>query len=333
MGAEFTISDTEFDTLGYDATHDEVLDLALEDSTGLDAPRVVYSVVASSDGAPALTFSPSTGIPTTPTGVVTVTMPSTGVHSWRIQCQINEGRDSTGRTNREYTKERIVAIRSSNLELRKLVPGETTQYSSTGWTEEQNTAVDAIEAGAGGGGLTLVETYPTAAGEFYVDANGELWGFSTRQGIASPVMYELDNALITDDRLDTPTTTLAERVISDGVIAPAVTIFAYYIPEDDLVADIDDYAIISIWSRPVVGGARVLQLEMRTTPIVGGDVNATGNWTAFRPVTFGTAGGSYAVPAGSVLTWDIVPSNAGAPVPTGKIFVQAIRTAAFPPGS
>src|SRR5688500_2369685 len=122
MGAEFTISDTAFDTLGYDATHDEVLDLALEDSTGLDAPRVVYSVVAASDGAPTLTFDPSTGIPTTPTGVVTVTIPSTGVHSWRIQCQINEGRDSTGRTNREYTKERIVAIRSENLELRKLVP-------------------------------------------------------------------------------------------------------------------------------------------------------------------------------------------------------------------
>jgi hypothetical protein len=152
MGAEFTIEGTAFDTLGYDATHSQVLDLALEDSTGLDAPRVVYSVVATSDGAPALTFSPSTGIPTTPTGTVTVTMPGSGVHSYRIQCQVNEGRDSTGRTNREYTKERIVAIRSTNLELRKLVPGETTQFAAVGWTEEQNRAVDAIESGAGGGG-------------------------------------------------------------------------------------------------------------------------------------------------------------------------------------
>lgn len=154
MGAEFTINDTAFDTLGHDASNSQVLDLELEDSTGLDAPRVVYSVVASSDGAPALTFNPSTGIPTTPTGTVTVTMPASGVHSYRIQCQINEGRDSTGRTNREYTKERIVAIRSENLELRKLVPGETTQYSSTGWTEEQNAAVDAIDAVGGDSGTT-----------------------------------------------------------------------------------------------------------------------------------------------------------------------------------
>lgn len=162
MGAEFTIEGTAFDTLGYDATHGQVLDLALEDSTGLDAPRVVYSVVATSDGAPALTFSPSSGIPTTPTGTVTVTMPGSGAHSYNIQCQVNEGRDSTGRTNREYTKQRIVAIKSTNLELRKLVPGETTQYSSTGWTEEQNTAVDAIDAGAGGGGGTTEDVNATA---------------------------------------------------------------------------------------------------------------------------------------------------------------------------
>lgn len=154
MGAEFTIEGTAFDTLGYDATHGQVLDLALEDATGLDAPRVVYSVVATSDGAPALTFSPSTGIPTTPTGTVTVTMPGSGVHSYRIQCQVNEGYDGNGRTNREYTKERIVAIRSTNLELRKLVPGETTQYSATGWTQQQNEAVDELDAIGGGSGTT-----------------------------------------------------------------------------------------------------------------------------------------------------------------------------------
>lgn len=158
MGAEFTIEGTAFDTLGYDATYGQVLDLALEDATGLDAPRVVYSVVATSDGAPAVTLSPSTGIPTTPTGTVTATMPGSGTHSYRIQCQINSGRDSTGRTNRAYTKERLVALRSTELELRKLVPGETTQYSSTGWTEEQNRSVDAIETSiAAIGGVGDVE--------------------------------------------------------------------------------------------------------------------------------------------------------------------------------
>jgi hypothetical protein len=149
MAAEFTINGTAFDTLEYEAEHDEVLSLTLEDAPGLDAPTVTYSVVIASDGAPALTFSPSTGIPTTPTGTVTVTMPSSGTHSWRIQCQINNGYDSSGRWNSTYTKERIVSIRSPNLGIRKLVPGETTQAHVSGWTVAQNEMVDAIDNGLG----------------------------------------------------------------------------------------------------------------------------------------------------------------------------------------
>lgn len=152
MSAEFTINDTAFDTLEYDATYDEVLTLQLADATGIDAARVRYFVIASSDGAPALTFSPSTGIPTVPTGPVTVTMPADGCHSWIIGCEINEGRDANGRTQREYTKRRGVCIKSSNLELRKWCPGETTEFNVAGWTAEQNAAVDILDAAGGGGG-------------------------------------------------------------------------------------------------------------------------------------------------------------------------------------
>lgn len=152
MAAEFTINDTAFDTLEYDATYDEVLTLQLEDTPAFDASIVKYSVVVASHEAPALTFSPSSGVPATPGGAVTVTMPSSGCHTYILQCEINGGRDSTGRTNPAYTKQRGVCIRSANLELRKWVPGETTQFHASGWTVEQNVAVDALDAAGGGGG-------------------------------------------------------------------------------------------------------------------------------------------------------------------------------------
>lgn len=176
MTAEFTIDDTAFSTLGYDAEHDQVVELALEDAPGLDAARVVFSVVLASDDALPLVFSPVTGIPATPTGTVTVTMPSTGVHSWRIQCQVNEGYDATGRINREFTKERIISVRSANLGLRKLVPGETTQYDVAGWTEEQNRAVDLLDTyGIGGDGFPFHDgiVFPTDANYRMIQEDAE----------------------------------------------------------------------------------------------------------------------------------------------------------------
>lgn len=180
MAAEFTIDDTDFDTLGFDAEHDAVLDLALADSTGLDAARVVFSVVLASADAPELVFSPVTGIPATPTGTVTVTMPSTGVHSWRIQCQVSGGYDASGRWDATLTRERIICIRSANLGLRKLVPGETTQYEAVGWSEEQNRAVDLLDTyGLGGDGFPFHDgiVFPT-------DANYRMIQEQAENGIA-----------------------------------------------------------------------------------------------------------------------------------------------------
>jgi hypothetical protein len=149
--ADFTINGTPHGNLGYDAEHDEVLELALDAAPGLDVERVKYSIVVASLDAPELAFDPANGIPTNPTDTVTVTMPSSGVHTYEVQCQVNEGRDAAGRTNRDYTRRRIVTIRSPNLGLRKLVPGETTEYSAIGWTEEQNRAVELLDTyGLGG---------------------------------------------------------------------------------------------------------------------------------------------------------------------------------------
>jgi hypothetical protein len=145
--ADFTINATAHSTLGYDAEHDEVLTLALE-NPGLDVERVRFSVTQTSEDADDLTFSPTSGgfgVPATPSGSVTVTMPSSGVQTWKITCEVNEGRDSNGRTNRDYTRSRIVAIRSPNLSLRKWIPGEVTEYHVKGWTADQNQSVDLLD--------------------------------------------------------------------------------------------------------------------------------------------------------------------------------------------
>jgi hypothetical protein len=164
MAADFSINDSPFADLLYEAEHDEVLTLQLEDSPGLDAERVRYSVVIGSEDAPELTFSPSTGVPTTPTGTVTVTMPSSGTHSYILMCEVNEGKTSAGRTDATYTRKRLVAIRSENLGLRKQLPGETTEAHAAGWTVDQNRMVDILDAagGGGGGGAVVSATLPLA---------------------------------------------------------------------------------------------------------------------------------------------------------------------------
>lgn len=150
--AEFTISSDPFANAGYDTAASAVLQLRLASAPALDSARVVFAVVNRSLDAPDLVFSPSNGIPATPTSNVTLTMPSDGVHTYEIRCQVNEGFDSSGRLNRDYTKSRIIAIKTQNLELRKWLPGETTQYDLVGgWVHAQNESVDAIEGISNGG--------------------------------------------------------------------------------------------------------------------------------------------------------------------------------------
>ncbi len=145
--ADFTINASAHDDGGFDATATQVLTLALETMPALDSARVQYTVVIASKDAPTLVFSPVDGRPATPTGSVTVTMPGSGVHSYQIQCEVNEGRDSIGAINAGYTRSRIVAIRSALIGARKWIPGESTQYDATGgWVYEQNDLIDDFEA-------------------------------------------------------------------------------------------------------------------------------------------------------------------------------------------
>ena len=158
--ADFKIAGTLQASLGYDATHSQVLDLQLESTSVTDGARVQFSIITHSKDAPDVVFDPPSGIPTTPTGIVTCTMPASGAHTWDLQCQVDEGRDSLGRVDSGYTKRRAVAIRSTLFQFRKWLPGETTQYSARSWSDEQNLWVDALEVAFAG----------TFAGAFLLDA-------------------------------------------------------------------------------------------------------------------------------------------------------------------
>jgi hypothetical protein len=139
--AKFTINADPHDNLGFDATAAQVLTLQLEDP-GSNPRKVVFSAVIGSKDAPALVFAPTDGQPTTPGGTVTVTMPATGAHSYLLRCQLNDGVDADAKNVEDWTKERIVAVRSAG-GLRKMVPGERTQYDeANGWTGAQAEQVD-----------------------------------------------------------------------------------------------------------------------------------------------------------------------------------------------
>lgn len=146
--AKFTINGTASSTLGYTTTSGTTITLQLETLPALDSERVVYSVVATSKDAPALSLTPSTGIPATPGGTVTFVMPA-GIHSYQIQCQINEGTDASGKVQAAYTFSRMV-VTATAVGTRKIVPAESAQFSARGWSDEQNLEIDAMASIVGG---------------------------------------------------------------------------------------------------------------------------------------------------------------------------------------
>lgn len=165
--ADFKINTSVQADRGYDATNSEAITLTLENAPAVDVYKVVYSVVTASDGAPAITFSPGSGQPTTPTGNVTFTTTGSGFHSYLIQCQANDGKRQTDRglvVDAGYTKQRMIVIRGALTNLRKTVPAETTQYGSDGWNVALNELADAVENGSVGGISTAepIVTYGAA---------------------------------------------------------------------------------------------------------------------------------------------------------------------------
>jgi len=167
--ARFTIAGSPSSNRGYDAAELEELLLALETPTP-DIYKAEFSIWKPSDprsplaskNAPELVLDPTDGIPSPPSAAVLVTMP-TGVHSYLIRCVVNDGVEAaTGVRVPEWTFERIVSIRSAS-GMRKIVPGESTQYSARGWADAQNDEVDAAAAAGGDGSLYFGITFVNVA--------------------------------------------------------------------------------------------------------------------------------------------------------------------------
>lgn len=175
--ARFKINGTPSEPRGFDATASQALTFELESPPSPDIWLTQYFVNVPADTsptapqasisgvpgtvAPALTLSPSNGVPAIPTGAVTTTFPASGIHTYEVRCVINSGVDpATGRVVPEWTFSRIVCRRST-LGIRKELPAESTEYVKRGWADEQNRMVDALTASGGS-----VPDFPLGSGDW-----------------------------------------------------------------------------------------------------------------------------------------------------------------------
>ena len=233
--AKSTISGDPSSNAGYDATAGAVLDLQLENQPSLDVYKTQFSVGRATSGAPALTFSPSSGLASPPNGIVSVTMPGSGVHGYELICTVNDGVDTSGVMRPEYRSSRIVAIRDSVTGKRKIIVGETTEYDAVyGWTEAFN---EAVLGGAYSTGNLSVTGDLTVSGTTNllgqtIAGNVTLVGINTMN--PSLTIEANGNPFITGDEnsdvflysdLDVPGTVSAADVeVSGGVTAASYTL-------------------------------------------------------------------------------------------------------------
>lgn len=169
------------------ALNSQTLSVTLEQSPSqaLSAKFEVYDVSNSdspfaSKGAPAITWNengaaaiivgpPPFGINST----VTIDMPgagtppATGIYSYLIRCTVSTAGDgSPGSQVQVFERLVVILSLSTTPQLRKTVPGETTEADSRAWSDALNDMVDAMENITVG--ATTVFTLTSAAGQFAV---------------------------------------------------------------------------------------------------------------------------------------------------------------------
>lgn len=160
--AKFSIEGSPFSDAGFDVGP-ESLTVSLQLESGLDVRTCVYQVIATSLGAPALTWPSGPGAsfaPDPPSAAVPVTLPA-GAHWYAIRCTVNDGQPQVlngGQLDYSDTaKTRILGVRTPITGLRKILVVETAEYDPTRlWTSAQNQMVDALEGAAAPAGARLV---------------------------------------------------------------------------------------------------------------------------------------------------------------------------------
>lgn len=214
--AKFSVNADPFSNGGFDATNGQVLTLQLEASPALDILSVTYSVVASSKGAPTLTFSDPS--PQPPTNPITVTMPASGVHTYLIAATVQ-------RSDGTDTKVRAIAIRFANGS-RKIAASETTQYDDQfGWTDAINRiAEDGTQSygGVEGSNLTDSDQNIDVTGGTYYELPGPTT-LTTDRDVTFDTTGANTGQLMTIVRLDTSFFTL--DVVNGGPGAGTIHTF------------------------------------------------------------------------------------------------------------
>ncbi|MCP4674324.1 MAG: hypothetical protein GY854_02160 [Deltaproteobacteria bacterium] len=140
---------------GFVATNSQTLTVALEANPS-PALSVLYEVYDPSDSdsplaskdAPDLTWLVSGSAKqtlTSPNDSATITMPTTGTHSYIIRATVSLA-------SGPKSFERLVAIKKTSVtpNLRKTVPSESEQYANRGWSDDFNDLVESVGSGTGG---------------------------------------------------------------------------------------------------------------------------------------------------------------------------------------
>lgn len=177
--AKFKISGSLSIEGGYDATHDEVLELQLEDQPPVDVFKCQYTIGQFTPDAPTPTFGSPMGIASPVGSIVELTMPGSGIHLYELTCTVNNGKDAEGKPRADYVSSRIVAIRSDQ-GLRKILAGETTEYDANqGWATAVNEIVEEIDTlGTGMGGMITTVTGTTPITVNNTNPNAPVVGIS-----------------------------------------------------------------------------------------------------------------------------------------------------------
>lgn len=186
--ADFTVEATAFSTAGYDAAAGQVLDVALESSVGVYQWQIEMLVPTSTAGA--VVLSPVSGIAAAPSDTMTATLPTPQADgaTWLMRSTVNGGKSKNVRgelvTDPDLISERIIAIRTATLGLRKPVFTELLQYDSArGWAKLIEELVDGIE----GASAPTQVSITTAAQTLTLNAINKVSVLATTASLPSPI--------------------------------------------------------------------------------------------------------------------------------------------------
>jgi hypothetical protein len=148
--AKFIIEGTPSSDGGYDASASSSLTLRLEQLPTVGVDTCVFSCPVRTAGAPAPTFTPSSGIASPSSAEVELAI-GAGVHSYLIKCMTNGGKAEPGADGKpDYganVSYRIVSVRTTGTGLRKVIVGESFEYNTVeGYFAAFNEMVEKLEA-------------------------------------------------------------------------------------------------------------------------------------------------------------------------------------------